>query len=198
MMVVGLTGGVGSGKTTVAKFFNDLGVPTYIADKEAKLLMTSSKEIKLKIRKLFGDEAYRNGKLNRAYLSTEIFRNKELLGQMNGIVHPAVAKHFKLWLRDQTSPYVVKEAAIIFEQGKQNEYDYIITVIANREERIQRVMGRDMRTRDSVVKIIANQFSDSEKSKQSDFIIKNNSLDNTREQVIKLHGKLLKIAQDFP
>jgi len=197
MMVVGLTGGVGSGKTTVAEFFNDLGVPIYIADKEAKLLMTSSKDLKFKIRNLFGEKAYENGELNRAYLSTEIFRDKRLLEQMNAIVHPAVAKHFKLWSEDQNSPYVIKEAAIIFEQDKQDEYDYIITVIANREERIKRVMDRDTRTRASIENIMDNQLSDSEKAKLSDFIIENNSLDSTRKEVIKLHKNLLKRALDF-
>ena len=115
MIVVGLTGGIGSGKTTVGSFFESFGIPIYIADKEAKGLMNRSKVIKRKLIELFGESAYEKGQLNRTYLATKIFSDKELLSKMNAIIHPKVASHFKRWLKKQDAPYVIKEAAIIFE-----------------------------------------------------------------------------------
>ena len=117
MMIVGLTGGIGSGKTTIAKWFQSQDIPVYIADKEAKALMNRSKVIKRKLVALFGEDAYKEGKLNREYLASKIFNDKTLLAKMNAIVHPKVASHFNRWLKKQDSPYVIKEAAIIFENN---------------------------------------------------------------------------------
>ena len=191
MIIVGLTGGIGSGKTTVAAFFNDLGIPVYIADDEAKKLMTKSDALKLDLIDLFGKKAYKDGLLNRGYLGAKIFADKSLLTKMNKIVHPAVGAHFKDWVKNQKSPYVIKEAAIIFEHKKENDYDYIITVVSDLETRINRTIERDLRTRESIDKIITNQLSDGEKIKLSDFVIDINELEDTKKQVAQIHEILI-------
>jgi len=193
-MVVGLTGGIGSGKTTVAGIFNTLGVPIYVADTEAKNIMSNSVEIKNALINLFGKKAYHKGLLNREYLSSKIFENKELLQKMNNIVHPAVKQHFKNWLKEQKSSYVIKEAAIIFEHGKQAEYDYVITVVADVEKRVERTMKRDSKSRKSIENIMDNQLLDDEKVKLSDFVIRNDDLRETKSQVLKIHEILLERA----
>jgi len=192
MKIVGLTGGIGSGKTTVSNMFNDLGVPVYIADLEAKKLMATSKVIKRKLIDLFGPKAYENNELNRAYIASKIFNDKVYLDKMNAIIHPKVATHFKQWLQKQTSKYVIKEAAIIFEHNMQSQYDYIITVIANEEERIKRIIKRDNTSKEKIVSIIKNQISDQEKVKMTDFVIINDQLDHTKAQVLKIHNAILK------
>ncbi|RKE95091.1 dephospho-CoA kinase [Ichthyenterobacterium magnum] len=193
MIIVGLTGGIGSGKTTVANMFEELQIPVYIADNEAKLLMNRSKVIRRKLIALFGDEAYILKELNKPFIASKIFSNKAYLEKMNAIVHPKVASHFKRWFKKQTSPYIIKEAAIIFEQNKDSQYDYIITVIANKEERINRVLKRDNTSRKKIEAILKNQLSDKEKIKRSDFVIINNNLEETKNQVLKLHKKLLRL-----
>ncbi|HEX9826724.1 MAG TPA: dephospho-CoA kinase [Flavobacteriaceae bacterium] len=191
MKVVGLTGGIGSGKTTVSNMFKDLGVPVYIADLEAKKLMNSSAVIKRKLIDLFGSMAYQNNELNRTYISSKIFNDKVYLKKLNAIVHPKVAKHFEQWLQKQTSKYVIKEAAIIFEHNMQSQYDVIITVIANEEERINRILKRDNTSKDKIVSIMKHQLNDEEKVKMSDFVIVNDKLEHTKEQVLKTHNSIL-------
>ena len=191
-MVVGLTGGIGSGKSTILECFKSFGVAVYIADDEAKALMNRSKVIKRKLIQLFGDDAYEDGELNRPYLASKIFNNKSLLSKMNAIVHPKVAAHFKHWLKKQESAYVIKEVAIIFENNLQDQYDYIITVVADEDLRIERVMHRDHTSIEKVKAIIKNQWSDAEKIKQSDFVITNNDLQEAKKQAYKIHNVLLK------
>lgn len=191
MVVVGLTGGIGSGKTTILEYFKSLGIPVYIADKEAKALMNRSKVIKRKLIDLFGEDAYKNGQLNKPYLSSKIFNNRELLIKMNTIVHPKVASHFKRWLKKQDAAYVIKEAAIIFENQLQNQYNFIITVVADEDLRIQRVINRDQTTAEKVKSIIKNQLSDAEKVKKSDFVITNNDLVEAKKQAVTVHKKIL-------
>ena len=191
MVVVGLTGGIGSGKTTILEYFKALGVPVYIADVEAKALMNRSKVIKRKLIDLFGKDAYKNNELNRPYLSSKIFNNKELLAKMNAIVHPKVASHFKRWLKKQNSDYVIKEAAIIFENNLESQYNYIITVVADEDLRIQRVIKRDNASIEKVKSIIKNQLSDAEKIKKSDFVITNNDLLEAKKQAVMVHEKIL-------
>ncbi|GGI58398.1 dephospho-CoA kinase [Winogradskyella haliclonae] len=190
-IIVGITGGIGSGKTTISKYFEKFGIPTYHADKEAKALMNRSKVIKRKLVALFGEKAYQENKLNRAFLRQQIFKDKALLKQMNSIVHPKVGAHFKRWVRKQKAPYILKEVAIIFENNLQAQYDYIITVVADEEERIKRVTKRDNTSRDTVKAIINNQLSDQEKIKNSDFVIHNNSLEEAKLQAITIHEQLL-------
>lgn len=192
MKIVGLTGGIGSGKTTVSNMFKDLGVPVYIADVEAKKLMATSKVIKCKLIDLFGSKAYENNELNRGYIASKIFNDKVYLDKMNAIIHPKVATHFKQWLQKQTSKYVIKEAAIIFEHHMQSQYDYIITVIANEEERIKRILKREDTTKEKIVSIMKHQISDQEKVKMSDFVIINDKLEHTKEQVLNTHNMILK------
>lgn len=194
MIVVGLTGGIGSGKTTILNYFKSFGVPVYIADDEAKALMNRSKVIKKKLIALFGEAAYKAGTLNRSYLSSKIFSDKTLLAKMNAIVHPKVASHFKRWLKKQNAPYVIKEAAIIFEHNQDKQYHYIITVVADENLRIKRVVKRDNTSIEKVKNIIKNQLSDAEKIKKSDFVITNNSLALAKKQAIKVHKKLLQIS----
>lgn len=187
MKIVGLTGGIGSGKTTVAKMFSGLGVPVYYADDEAKALMLRSKVIRRKLTELFGKRAYIKDGLNRPYLSRKIFENPDLLAKMNAIVHPKVATHFKRWLKKQNSPYVIKEAAILFESGSYKQCDMIITVILDENTRIERVMKRDSKSKKEVQKVIKNQWTDEKRIPLSDFIIENTSLENTLLKVKKIH-----------
>src|SRR5690606_11422131 len=138
-----LTGGIGSGKTTIANWFSDKGIPVYNSDIEAKRLMNESTEIHQKLIQLFGENAYANGELNRKFISEQVFENKDLLEKLNQIVHPAVFQDFQNWIQNQTAAFVIKEAAILFESGSYHDCDYIISVISHEELRIQRVMARD-------------------------------------------------------
>ena len=192
MTIVGLTGGIGSGKTTVANLFEALGVPIYIADVEAKRLMNSSKIIRRKLIKLFGEDTYLNEHLNKSFIAAKIFNDAPLLSQMNAIVHPKVGMDFKRWLKTQNAPYVIKEAAIIFEINKHSEYDYIITVTAATKDRIARVLKRENTSEEKINAIIKNQMSDEDKIKKSDFVIVNDQMEDTERQVLEIHKKLLK------
>jgi len=191
MKIVGLTGGIGSGKTTVAAMFANLGVPIYIADDEAKRLIKSSKVIKRKLLKLFGEEAYINGSLNKPFIANAIFNNKVLLEKMNAIIHPKVASHFNKWMRKQTAPYVIKEAAILFENNTYKSFDFIITVTAPKEIKIERLLKRDDTSLKKIDDIMKNQWTDEEKIKYSDFVIVNKSIENTEIQVAKIHAKII-------
>lgn len=193
MKIVGLTGGIGSGKTTVAKMFEALGIPVYIADVEAKKLLNTSKVLKRKLITLFGKEAYDEKGLNRAFIASKVFNNNSLLNSMNAIVHPAVEKHFIKWLKKQKSAYVIKEAAIIFEHQKESNYDLIITVTANINERINRIIKRDNSTEAHIHSIMNHQLTDEEKIKKSDYVIINDNLSETRLEVEKLHKKILQL-----
>ena len=190
MKIIGLTGGIGSGKTTIANYFEAWGIPFYKADAEAKKLMNASAYIKRELINLFGEKAYVDGELNKTYLSHKIFSNQELLKKMNAVVHPKVAEHFKKWVKQQKAPYVIKEAAVIFENNLQDQYDYIITVVADENERIKRVTARDNSSQDKVKAIINNQWSDQEKIKHSDFVIYNNDREEAKAQAKKIHDIL--------
>ncbi|EPR70623.1 Dephospho-CoA kinase [Winogradskyella psychrotolerans RS-3] len=194
-MIVGLTGGIGSGKSTILEYFKSFGIPVYIADDEAKKLMNRSKVIKRKLISLFGEKAYVDDILNRPYLASKIFNDKTLLSKMNAIVHPKVASHFKRWLNSQDSEYVIKEVAIIFENNLQDQYDYIITVVADEDLRMQRVMKRDNVSQEKVKAIMKNQWSDADKIEKSDFVIVNDDLQKAKKQVRDIHNMLLKILK---
>ena len=193
MIIVGLTGGIGSGKTTVAKQFSTLGIPVYIADEEAKGLMRRSKIIKRRLIKLFGDEAYIDNELNKPFLANIIFNDKAYLQKMNSIIHPKVARHFEKWVLKQNAAYVIKEVAILFENGGHKACDLVITVTAPIDTRIKRLLKRDQTTKEKINAIMKNQWTDEEKVKHSDFVIKNIELDKTKIQVAKTHEKILKI-----
>ncbi|WP_190808994.1 dephospho-CoA kinase [Flagellimonas sp. S3867] len=190
MIVVGLTGGIGSGKSTVANMFRELEVPVYDSDEEAKQLMISSGKIKKSIISLLGKKAYSEGNLNRSYIANRVFNNPDLLQQLNDIVHPEVRKHFLDWVDDQTSNYVIQETALIFENGAQDNYDHVLLVTAPIELRLQRVMERDATSEQEVMGRMNNQMDDSEKMELADFCIENLDLETTKKAVKKLHRKL--------
>lgn len=189
--IVGLTGGIGSGKTTVAHMFKALGVPVFNSDDEAKVLMNSSVIIKQEIIELLGENSYKDDTLNKPYIASQIFNTKAVLKQINAIVHPKVAAAFDTWVSKQNAPYVIKEVAILFETRTDSLVDFIITVIAPLETRIRRVMERDQKSREAVELIIDNQLSDSEKIKKSHYVIENNNRLITEKKVLEIHTKIL-------
>lgn len=191
MMIVGLTGGIGSGKSTVAKFFRQLGVSIYDSDNEAKMLMNESKSIKEAIIALFGKNAYIDKKLNKPFIAAIVFNDKKKLDQLNNIVHPAVRSHFLKWITQQKSPYVIQESALIFENNAHKKYDAVILVTASEEIRIQRVIKRDGLTKLQVKARLNNQTSDDEKKKLADYVIENKNLKETETQVRLIHKKLM-------
>ncbi len=191
MIIVGLTGGIGSGKTTVAGFFKDLGVPIYVADDAAKNLMNTDHHLQKEIKTLLGEEAYSNGVLNRAYVSSIVFSDKVLLEKLNSIVHPAVQADFEKWCASISAKYVIKEAAVLFENEGYKLCDYTIIVTAPKVDRLKRVMSRDGSTEEQVLARMDNQWSDVMKVALSDVRIKNSTLDLTEEQVLKIHRHIL-------
>lgn len=196
MIVVGITGGIGSGKTTVVGFFEELGVPVFIADVEAKRVMNSSLEVKNKIIDCFGEKAYHEGKLNRAYLAQKVFKDSALLQQLNAIVHPAVGKAFEEWRKKQNHFMVLYEAAILFENNRQKDCDYTILITAPKEVRIQRIQKRDGSTVAEIEERMNQQWSDEKKIKLADFVIKNEDLIKTKQIVHQIY-KYLKDTHKF-
>ena len=189
-MVVGLTGGIGSGKSTIAKEFATLGISVFNSDEQAKALIANNAQVKKRIMAAFGEEAYQNGEYNRAYIAQIVFNNSEKLAILNGIVHPALAKYFKQWAKKQTSPHVLKEAAILFESGNYKDCDYIITVTAPEEVRIARVMARDHCTEAQVRVRMSQQWSDAQRIALSNAVIENINLESVKEQVKRIHFQL--------
>jgi len=184
--IIGLTGGIGSGKTTVANEFSSYGIPVYITDQEARNLMQSDLVLN-QIETEFGSTVFDKGVLLREKLSEIVFNDSEKLAKLNGIVHPAVKQHFKEWLLEhKKNPFVIYESAILFESGSYKECDYIINVEAPLEVRIQRVMERDKTTREKVLERIKNQWKDEEKSSKSDFIVKNTSMEAIKDEIVKI------------
>ncbi|MEL6811920.1 MAG: dephospho-CoA kinase [Bacteroidota bacterium] len=192
MKIVGLTGGIGSGKTTVAGFFTELGVPVYIADVEAKKLTNSSPLIREELITLLGEDAYTEEGLDRAFVADRIFTDKELLKKVNAIIHPRVADHFKEWMEGQLAPYCIKEAAILFENGGYKKCDYTILVTAPVLVRIQRVLDRDNTSQLAIEDRISNQWDDEKKLPLADFHIENVDLEVTKSRVKELHELILK------
>ena len=196
-LLVGITGGIGSGKSTVCKLFSLLGVPVYTADDRAKWLMNHDSPLKEKILEVFGSESYlTNGELNRAYLAASVFSNPEKVAALNALVHPAVRKDFMDWVSQQTAPYLIKEAALLFETGAAKELDCVINVSSPLRVRMARVLLRDPhRTEEQVNQIIDQQLPDEEKNERADFSIKNTDNKLLLPQVIALHEQLLRKAE---
>lgn len=190
-MIIGLTGGIGSGKSTVAHMFGTLGVPVYDSDKEAKMLMTNSKSLRKAIIALFGKTAYNGQNLNKKHIASKVFSNKSLLQKLNAVVHPAVKDHFKVWVKEQNTPYVIQESALIYEEQNAALYDAVILVVAPEKTRLQRVMKRDGATYQEVNNRMTNQLSDNEKVHLANYTIQNINLESTKEQVVKIHKELL-------
>ena len=191
MKIVGLTGGIGSGKTLVANMFSGLGIPVYDSDLEAKYLMNSSENLREAIIDLLGAQAYENDKLNRTYIANKVFDNSDLLESLNALVHPAVREHFLDWAENQQSPYVIQETALIFENNAQDRYDYVILVTAPEELRIERVMKRDGQSKEMIKARIDNQLDDEQKIAKSDFVINNIAKEDTHESVFQIHKAIM-------
>ncbi|ATA73614.1 dephospho-CoA kinase [Capnocytophaga sp. H4358] len=192
MMVVGLTGGIGSGKTTITRMFQDLGIPVYISDIEAQKVIETDPVVKRRIIKEFGELAYIDGKYNRRYIADIVFNDKHKLQNLNNIVHPALALHFQRWKDMQKSLYIIKEAAILFESGAYKQCDYIITVTAPEQERIRRVVERDQVTEKLVRERMRNQWTDEERIKLSDEVVDNINIQVSLLKVKEIHSKLIK------
>jgi dephospho-CoA kinase len=192
MKVVGLTGGIGSGKTTVLSMFLDLGVPVYIADIEAKKLTNTSKVIRKKIIALLGKNSYLKTEINKKYVADMIFNDDELLKKVNKIIHSKVAHHFKKWVDKQNGVYCIKETAILFESASYKLCDYTILITSPKEERLKRVKNRDQLTRKEIENRMNHQWSDIEKSQLADVVIENVHLKNTQKKVEEVHLFLLK------
>lgn len=191
MKIIGLTGGIGSGKSTVAGYFKELGIPVFDSDLEAKILMNEDQGLRDSIINLFGEKAYQKDILNREYLAKKVFRDSELLKDLNELVHPAVRKKFQDWVSEQDAPYVIQEAAILFEHGAYKLLDEMILVWAPKELRIKRVMKRDSTSREQVLARMENQWGDTEKTALSDHIIENIHLKETQKQVKGIHAAIL-------
>ncbi len=191
--IIGLTGGIGSGKSKVASAFAALGVPCYIADSEAKKLMQASPEVKEKLIALFGTEAYQDNVLNRTHIGDIVFHDPEKLKALNTIVHPAVGKHFAHWLTLQQAPYVIKEVAILFETGGQAFVDKSLLVTAPLELRIERVMQRDGCTKEAVLARINNQWKDEQRIPLADYVLENIDWSSTNQQIQALHNRFLSL-----
>jgi len=200
MLKIGITGGIGSGKSTVAKVFEVLGIPVYYADDAAKRLMNEDEELKQKIRLQFGDKAYKDNKLDKKYLADIVFTSPEKLALLNALVHPATLKDADDWMQKhavssgQTTPYSLKEAALIFESGAHEHLDYVIGVTAPAPLRILRTMQRDGITREEVIARMDKQMDETIKMKLCDFVIKNDEQEMLLPQVLALHEKLLNKA----
>ena len=195
VLKIGLTGGLGSGKSTIAKIFEVLGIPVYYADTEAKRIMNGDPRLKAEIIKNFGSESYSDNQLNRQYLSAIVFNNKDKLSLLNSLVHPATIRDSKEWISKQTTPYAIKEAALIFESGTQEYLDYVIGVSAPTHLRIQRAMQRDQLTREQVLQRISKQIEEVIKMHLCDFVIYNDEVKPVIPQVLELHKKLTALAK---
>jgi dephospho-CoA kinase len=196
MLKIGLTGGIGSGKSTIAKIFEVLGIPVYYADDAAKRLMNEDENLKRSITKYFGEESYINNELSRTFISRQVFNNAEKLAALNSFVHPATIFDGEQWMNKQTTPYAVKEAALIFESNIHQNLDYIIGVSAPYDLRIERTMKRDSVTRDDVIKRMKNQMDENKKIELCDFVIYNDEEQAVLPQTIALHNQLLQIAKN--
>ena len=189
MLKVGLTGGIGSGKSTVAKIFEVLGIPVYYADDAAKQLMNEDEELRAAIIKHFGKESYTYNQLNRTYIASQVFSDEEKLKLLNSLTHPATISHSQKWMKRQTGPYAVKEAALIFESHSDDHLDYVIGVYAPASVRIRRTMERDRITENEVLKRMARQMDEEEKMQRCDFVIINDEEQLIIPQVLELHRK---------
>jgi dephospho-CoA kinase len=191
---IGITGGIGSGKSTVAKVFEVLGIPVYYADEAAKRIMNEDEPLKQLIIQHFGAAAYKNNLLDRQYLAGQVFDNKEKLELLNSLVHPATIRDGETWMHKQTAPYAIKEAALIFESGTQDQLDYIIGVSAPAPLRILRAMKRDGSSRDQVLARMSKQIQEEIKIRLCDFVIYNDEQQAVIPQVTKLHEQLIGLS----
>lgn len=195
MLRIGITGGIGSGKSTVSRIFQVLGVPVYNADNAAKRLMNEDVTLQQELISHFGPETYRKGHLDRAWLASIVFNNKEKLELLNSLVHPATIRDGEEWTLRQTAPYTIKEAALLFESGSYQYLDYVIGVSAPLPLRIHRTMQRDHITREEVQSRMDRQIQESIKMRLCDFVIVNDEQQAVIPQVLALHKRLLEMVR---
>ena len=194
ILKVGITGGIGSGKSTVAKIFEVLGIPVFYADDAAKELMNKDEKLKQQLIKEFGNDLYLNGELNRPYLSSLVFADSKKLALLNAIVHPATIANADKWMHQQTAPYAIKEAALIFESDAHKQLDKVIGVYAPTPLRLQRVRQRDNISEEAIMARMNKQMDEEAKMKLCDYIITNNELELIIPQVLKIHEALVAIS----
>jgi dephospho-CoA kinase len=198
VLKVGITGGIGSGKTTVCKMFEELGIPVYYADDRAKYLMQHEHFLIDEIKKNFGPEVYENGQLNRQLLAAKVFHDKEKVKLLNSLVHPAVFRDTDRWIAEQQAahvPYALKEAALLIEAGSHKYLDKLIVVTAPQNIRLKRVVERDNVSSTDVMARMQNQLPEEEKVKQADYVIVNDAdLEQLRQQVLKIHQQLVELS----
>ncbi len=193
MLQIGLTGGIGSGKSTIAKIFEVLEIPVYYADDAAKRIMNEDEDLKKEIIRHFGPESYKEGKLNRAYISSKVFDNQEKLATLNRLVHPATIQDSERWMLQQKAPYAIKEAALIFESGLRQHLDYVIGVSSPMHMRIQRILQRDNITAEQAESRMKSQMDEAKKMALCDFVISNDETKALLPQVLALHQQLLEL-----
>ncbi len=195
MLKIGITGGIGSGKTTVCKVFQLQQIPVFYADSQAKIIMQTDQQLVNSIKAAFGSDVYSaEGILNRSRLAAIVFSDEEKLKKLNSLVHPAVFRAFDKWVEQQNAPYVMKEAALLFESNSYKDCDYIILVKAPQHLKIARIIERDAVPESDVLKRMSKQLSDEEKELRSDFIIYNDEQQMLVPQVLALHEKFLNLS----
>lgn len=197
-ILVGVTGGIGSGKSTICKIFELFGIPVYYADDRAKIITNSDSELKKLICERFGEESFIGNSLNKTYLAKKVFANPNELKALNQLIHPRVALDFEIWVKHHHfHPYLLKEAALIFETKGHLKLDKVITVEANENIRIERVLARDShRTEQDIRKIISNQLPETEKIKLADYVINNNGDELVIPQVQQIHEVFIKLSKN--
>lgn len=188
---LGVTGGIGSGKTSVCRVFNVLGIPVFSSDLVAKQIMDNDKNIILRINSIAGKDLYTNGSLNRLELAELIFKDNSLLEKVNSLIHPVVFDHFRKWVKEQAAPYMIMEAAILFESGASKLVDKVLTVVAPIEERVARVIQRNRLSREQILERIRNQMDDDSRIKLSDYVIHNSENDLIIPEILKIHEEVL-------
>lgn len=191
--IIGLTGGIGSGKSKVVSLFRSLGVPCYVADVEAKRLMITSEKLQKQLTDLLGEEVYVAGNLNREYIAQIIFSDANKLKALNELVHPAVADDFQHWLKNQKAPYVIKEVAILFENNGHLAVDKSLLITAPTELRIKRVIERDKSSKEAVIARMNNQWEDKQRIPLADYHFENIEWQETQKKVIDLHQRFLNL-----
>ncbi len=191
MIKVAITGGIGTGKTTISSMFADKGIPVFNSDEIAKEIMNTNSLLKNEIVTAFGDKAYDKNKLNKEYLSDVIFNNETLLKKINSIVHPYVADEFNSWIQEQDSKYIIYESAIIFENQAEDSFDKIICVTASEEEVISRIMKRNDFSVDKIKSIINKQLPNDAKVQKSDYVIESMNISKLSDKVLEIHNDIM-------
>jgi len=192
---LGVTGGIGCGKTTVCRVFSVLGIPVFSADDEAKRIQDSDPYIQIKLNSIAGKDLYSSGKLDRKELAALIFSNKDLLFEVNSIIHPAVFKYFTKWVARQDAPYSIMEAAILFESGAYRLMDRIVTVVTPLEERIERLVNGNMLTKEQITARIRNQTDDESRIAKSDYVVYNSDNDMVIPPILGIHREMIKLYE---